>query len=313
VTTGSQGSAHDDPTTLRIVDRRHRACIEERVPGRGLLRFAYGRVGGLSVRPLFFGRSWLTRLLGWYADSRLSRRRIAPFIRDLGLDTGEFRDPPDSFATLNELFTRHLRPGARRWEPDPRVLCSPADCRLLAFEDATASQRYPVKGVRLTVAELLGGAASPVSAADFADGAVVVCRLCPADYHRFHFPAAGRTLQGWRLAGRYDSVNPLALCPGGGQLAQNCRAVSVLELAVFGAMAFVEVGAFGVARITHTHARGPFAKMDEKGCFGFGGSTLIMVFAAGAVSIDGDLLVHTAGGYETRVRAGESIGRAQES
>lgn len=299
---------HPAPGGPQVFDRRRGTCFRETVLGDGLLRLAYSApLRGVSQWVLFRHGLW-SRLLGWYADCGCSRGRIRRTIAQLGLDEGEFRDPVSSFASFNEFFFRHLRAGARPFDPAPDRLCSPADCRLLVFPRLAGATCVPVKGREFTVAGLLGpGHAAEADA--FAGGALMVCRLCPADYHRYHYPAAGRETGDWAVPGALNSVNPLALELGLKVFAENRRQVTLLDLEAYGRCAFVEVGAFGVAGIVQTHARGPFAKMAEKGYFKFGGSTLVLVFRAGAVNFDDDLCRHSAAGTEVLIRCGETIGR----
>jgi phosphatidylserine decarboxylase len=176
------------------------------------------------------------------------------------------------------------------------------------FPRLADSTCVPVKGSQFTVSDLLGPG-HEAEAAAFAGGALAVCRLCPADYHRFHYPADGRETAHWQVPGALHSVNPLAIELGLNVFAENRRQVTLLDLETYGCCAFVEVGAFGVAGIVQTHARGVFAKMAEKGYFKFGGSTLVLVFRAGAVRFDEDLCRHSAAGMEVLVRSGETIGR----
>jgi phosphatidylserine decarboxylase len=292
----------------QVFDRRRGECFRETVLGDGLMRLAYSApLRGISQWVLFRQALW-SRLLGWYADCKCSRGRIRRTIAQLGLDENEFRDPVASFGSFNEFFYRNLRVGARPFDPAPERLCSPADCRLLVFPRLEGSTCVPVKGREFTVGGLLGPGRER-EAAEFARGALIVCRLCPADYHRYHYPAAGREGADWSVPGALNSVNPLALELGLNVFAENRRQVTLLELEAYGRCAFVEVGAFGVAGIVQTHARGAFAKMAEKGYFKFGGSTLVLVFRAGAVRFDDDLCRHSAAGTEVLVRCGETIGR----
>jgi phosphatidylserine decarboxylase len=294
-----------------VFDRRRGVCFRETVFGDCWLRLAYSAPLRRPSSLLLFRRSLWSRLLGWYADSPRSRQRIAGAIAQLDLDTREFRDPVGSYATFNDFFCRHLRPDARPFDPDSASLCSPADCRLLVFPRLTGSTCIPLKGREFTVKALLGPG-HEVEAAAFEHGALAVCRLCPADYHRFHYPAAGRELGHWALPGALHSVNPLAIELGLNVFAENRRLVTLLALDGFGQCAFVEVGAFGVARIVQTHDRGAsFAKMAEKGYFAFGGSSLVLVFRAGAVAFDHDLVERSAAGMEVLVRCGETIGRIE--
>lgn len=291
-----------------VFDRRRGACFRETVLGDRWLRLAYSAPLRPLTGPVLFRRAFWSRVLGWYADRPLSRRRIAPAIAQLGIDMGEFRDPASSFRTFNEFFCRHLRPGARPFDPAPEALCSPADCRLAVVPRLSGAECVLVKGRPFTILELLGRGRE-AEAAGFAGGSLAVCRLCPADYHRFHYPAAGRETGHWTVPGALHSVNPLSLALGIRVFAENRRVVSLLELERFGRCAFVEVGAFGVARIVQTHPRGPFSKMAEKGYFAFGGSSIVMAFGPGTVAFDPDLVEHSAAGVEVLVRCGETIGR----
>jgi phosphatidylserine decarboxylase len=166
--------------------------------------------------------------------------------------------------------------------------------------------------VPFTLTALLGPG-HEATAQSFTNGALAVCRLCPADYHRFHFPAAGRELSHWEVPGALHSVNPLALDLGLNVFAENRRQVSLLDLEQFGPAAFIEVGAFGVARIVQTHPHAPFTKMAEKGYFGFGGSSLVLVFRPGALTFDPDLVEQSRTGTEVRVLCGETIARRTPS
>lgn len=72
----------------------------------------------------------------------------------------------------------------------------------------------------------------------------------------------------------------------------------------------VDVGAFGVGTIVQTCSGDTHKKGEEKGYFKFGGSTVILVFKAGAVKFDNDLVQNSSAGLETRVLCGEHIAYA---
>jgi len=295
-----------DTPGIRVFDRKRGCFITEKVLGDRWMRLAYSPVYRPLTQWLFFRTGWASRLLGRYCDSTLSRRKIRPTIEKLDIDVSEFADPVESFRTFNEFFVRRLRPDARPFDPDPGVLVSPADARTLVFPELAGGQALPVKGARITVAQLLGPRGAEF-APRFAGGTAVVARLCPADYHRYHYPAAGRTVRQWRISGRYDSVNPLVLALGIPVFRENLREVTVLEFERFGLSAMLEVGAFGVAGIVQTHTDDEFRKMQEKGYFRFGGSTIILLFRSGVLRLDPDLIERSAENIETLLRAGESI------
>ena len=294
---------------ILVRDRATGALVPEQVLGDRWLRLAYRPPLRPVCRLLLFRSLWASRLLGWYCDTRWSRRKIRPTIQALGIDESEFRDPAGSFRSFNGFFARRLREGSRPFDPTPGVLCSPADCRMLVFPRLRGDECVPVKGKAFTVRDLLSDPQEESGC--FRNGSVVVARLCPADYHRFHYPADGRHVRAWAVSGRADSVHPVALGLGLPVLTENVRCVALLELGPFGASAFVEVGAFGVARVVQTHQGEAFRKMDEKGYFAFGGSTVVLAFAPGRIDLDEDLIHSTRAGHETLVRAGETIGHAR--
>ncbi len=292
-----------------MIYHRRTGCVEqEKVLGDSLLRFAYqSAFGKLLHWPLFAGPLF-SRLLGVYADSRLSRRRIAGTVKELGIDLSEVAMPAGGFSSFNDFFTRKLKTGARPLAGNDGCLISPADCRMLVYPQLNGDCCIPVKGARFTVAELLGVEGAGL-VEEFKGGALCVCRLCPADYHRYHFPAAGQLLKTWRLRGKYHSVHPLALQRGLRVFSENVRQVSLLELKDFGKAAFIEVGAFAVASIQQTFQGTAFQRGEEKGFFAFGGSTIILILPAGRVEFSADLVEKSRENMECLVRMGEDIGQ----
>ena len=290
-----------------IFDRCSGTMQREPVLGETLLCLAYKLPVRPASRATLFKFSIFSRMLGRYADSSLSRSKIDAAIRNLGLKTEEFARPPEDFRSFNDFFTRRLKPECRPWDKNPHVLCSPADCRIACCRNLRSAARFAIKGTGFTLGRLLGkkGAAY---AKRFAEGIAVVCRLSPADCHRYYFPADCRIQEEYSIDGRLDSVNPLALRLGFPIFEENRREITMLEYDQFGPGAYVEVGAFGVGRINHTHAGIHAEKMQEKGFFAFGGSTIVLIFEKDRVKLDGDLVANSDKGFETRVKMGERIG-----
>jgi phosphatidylserine decarboxylase len=109
------------------------------------------------------------------------------------------------------------------------------------------------------------------------------------------------------VAGKYHSVNPIALAVCPDVFVENTRQITQLESGKFGSFRYLEVGAFGVGSIIQYTGTGSHLKQSEKGCFKFGGSTVILIFDNAKVKWDSDLLENTAKGYETLIRMGMSI------
>ena len=83
-----------------------------------------------------------------------------------------------------------------------------------------------------------------------------------------------------------------------------------METKHFGTAVQMEVGALLVGKISNHHRCGTFSRGTEKGCFLYGGSTIIVLLAKDRAVLT-DEWAHIAGtGEEIPVRMGDVIGRA---
>lgn len=288
---------------------RYRCRIEEEVVyGEPWLRWAYGTVSGRATLHLLAKRPIFSRWYGWRMDRPSSAARVAPFVRDFHLDPAEFADSIESFTSFNAFFYRRLRPEARPVDPDPATVVFPADGRHLGFANLQASDTFFLKGQRFDLDTFLGDAAL---SRRYAGGAAVFSRLCPVDYHRFHFPVPGtpgpaRLVNGWLW-----SVNPVALRRNLGFLWENRRWLCEIESPTAGRVLMAEIGATNVGSARHTFQPGrPVLKGAEKGYFRFGGSAVLTLFEPGRVALDEDLLTQSAQGRELYAHVGDHLGRA---
>jgi len=134
-------------------------------------------------------------------------------------------------------------------------------------------------------------------------------RLCPTDYHRFHFIDSGICGESLKINGDYYSVNPIALSKVPEIFCRNERQWSIFDTENFGRVLYIEVGATCVGSIIQTYKPKMFVtKGDEKGYFKFGGSTIIIMFKKDKVKIDNEIIYQTQNGFETKVLMGEEIG-----
>ncbi len=295
------------PDRVRYRERSTGEIHTEQVPAERWLRWLYWTRSGRVCAPGLFVPGLISTLLGWWQKSRWSRRDIRRFAALHGVNLDEMADPPAQLDSFNAFFTRRLKPGVRSFAAEPDVLCSPADGRALVFPCLNDGMDFPVKGARVTPAELLN---DRELAAAYDRGAALVVRLAPVDYHRFHFIDDALARPSRDIAGRRDSVNPIAQRRVPTVFARNKRSVTPLETTGFGPVVQVEIGAFGVASIVQTYSAGPVARGQEKGYFQFGGSALVLLFRQDTIVFDKDLEVDSAAGLETRVRTGEQLGRA---
>jgi phosphatidylserine decarboxylase len=286
---------------------RHTGRIEEEdvYGGRGV-RLAYASPIGPLLRLATARTACFSRLCGFWMSRPASRRQVRPFIERFGIDEGELEKRPEEFTSFNDFFIRRLRPGARPIDEDPDSVVFPADGRHLGFASLSKGDGVFVKGQRFELRELLQ---DDGLAERYRDGAAVLSRLCPVDYHRFHFPVAGTPRRSRPLGGRLDSVNPIALRRRLGVLFENRRLLTTLTTEAFGMVTMVEVGATCVGSIVETYlAEAPADKGAEKGYFQLGGSAIVTLFERDRLRLAPDLLEHSAERRELYAHVGAPLG-----
>ena len=294
---------------IRYFHRMNNRIETERVYGEGAVRWLYGARSGRLVAAAVAAGSLVSTVYGMVQNSPWSRRKIAPFVERFGIDLDEFlpgeggtaRRPYRSF---NDFFIRKFKPGCRHFASAPGDLPAFCEGRYHGYDRVREGDSVPVKGRYLRAGGLL---AREEWGERFVDGPLLLARLCPTDYHRFHFPAEGRIIDHYRIDGLYHSVNPLALKKKGEIFCLNKREVSILETEDFGKLAYVEIGALCVGAIVQTFTGTEFVRGQEKGYFLFGGSTVIVMGTAGAWRPSEDILENTGRGLETYVRLGDTV------
>jgi phosphatidylserine decarboxylase len=295
------------PAPISFYNRYTASHEQEAIYGEAPLRFVYENPFGRGLLELLVKRGWFSRWYGWRMNQAGSSRRVAPFIANYGLDVSEFADPVDSFRSFNEFFYRRLKPEARPIAAEGVVF--PADGRHLGFQNVAEISGVFVKGQRFDIPALLGDAAL---AARYREGTLVLSRLCPVDYHRFHFPCAGTPGSPRLINGPLYSVSPVALRRRLAYLWENKRVLTELTTPDLGTVLIIEIGATNVGSIVQTFTPGqPVTKGAEKGYFKFGGSSTITLFEPGKVKLADDLIAHSAEQRELYARMGD--GMAQQA
>ncbi|QJB57097.1 phosphatidylserine decarboxylase [Pseudodesulfovibrio sp. zrk46] len=291
---------------IEYKDRTSGALRKEIVPGEKWLQWLYHNPVGKIALSAVVKRKCLSEWYGGRMDLPSSTERIPEFVQNLNINMGEATRPMDDYTSFNDFFIRELKPGARPIDEDPNSVVSPADGKVLAFDGITGLDSFFVKGQEFNLDSFLR---DPNLTRQFEGGTLLIIRLAPVDYHRFHFPADGIVSESRIIDGDYYSVSPYAVKDRLSVYWENKRARSVLRTKHAGAMVLCEVGATMVGSIVQTHkANTEVEKGQEKGWFKFGGSTVIMLLEKGKVRIDKDLLDNTRQGYETSIRMGERVG-----
>ena len=287
---------------IRYFNRHTGQTETEKVYGEGFLSWTYNHPLGAVALNAAVKRPFFSAWYGRRMSTPESSVRVAPFIETYGLDPSDFADPADSYASFNEFFYRKLKPSARPVDPDEASVVFPADGRHLGFNRASEIDGVFVKGQKFDLPALLGDADL---ATKYADGALILSRLCPVDYHRFHFPAAGVPGETRLIDGPLFSVSPIALRKHLSYLWKNKRTVTKLETQRFGTVLLLEIGATCVGTIRQTFTPGQaVAKGAEKGFFAFGGSSTITIFEPGAVRLETDLAENSSQQTELYAQVG---------
>lgn len=279
----------------------------EQVLGEKCLTWVYGSTLGKLSLFLLVKRSFFSKFFGWLKNRPQSKKEIIPFIERFGINTGEILLPLDQFKNFNEFFYRQLKQGARPVPEDENAIVFPADARHMGWKDASEIQDVFVKNQQFDLSALLD---SKELADLYAKGSIVLSRLCPVDYHRFHFPCDGTPGAPRLISGSLVSVSPYALRKHLSWLWSNKRALTIIETKKLGKVAMLEVGATNMGSIIQTYA--PLKTVqrgDEKGYFAFGGSTVMTFFEPGKIQLSPDLLAATARQMELYAHQGDAMGQ----
>jgi phosphatidylserine decarboxylase len=303
-------------TEIHVRDRASGKTFTEQVYGGGFLKLLYGnslvaRLLYYTLLPLLTHFTLFSRFYGWLQRRPASKKKVLPFIQKYGVDSSEFLDPPDSFDSFNAFFIRHLKPTARPIDQDPMEAILPADARFLFHQQIGDCSGFVVKGQKFELSTFLQD--RPL-AERYTNGSMVMARLCPTDYHRYHFPCDCVPSAPKLINGYLSSVNPIALKRNIDIFSENKRIVTTLKTQDFGTVIVVQVGATNVGSIHCTYRpEKPYCKGDEMGYFSFGGSSLILLFEEGKIIFDKDLQSPDNPFQEVRALMGQSMGRAPNS
>lgn len=287
----------------------------EKVYKNEALRFLYGdhwlsQHMSAAILPMIAKLPYFSQLYGFLQKQSSSAKKILPFIKHFEVDASEFLDPVDSFSCFNDFFIRKLKAESRPIATGASVAIIPADGRYYFYPDISKTDGFIVKGKKFCLEALLQ---DRELAHKYAEGSMVLARLCPSDYHRYHFACNGTPGETKLINGWLFSVNPMAIKKNLDIFTENKRTLCEINTDAFGKMLYMEVGATCVGSIQETYAPGIWQpKGAEKGYFEFGGSSLILLFEKNAIQFDADLIEATKEGFEIRCLFGQSMGTANK-
>jgi len=262
-------------------------------------------------------RAAVTRFMGWFSkieNPYLCAASIALWRLFSDLDLSEAKK--SEFKSLHDCFTRELKEGLRRFDPDPHLVTSPSDAIVGAHGSVEDTELFQIKGAPYSLKDLLG---LDELVDTHRNGRFVTLRLTSSMYHRFHAPADLHVERVTFISGDTWNVNPIALKRIEKLFCKNERAVIETHLSSGEAFTIVPVAAILVAslrlhcigRTLNAQTKGPTVfpcdvsvkKGDELGWFEHG-STIILLMP--------DRFEFCANVREgARIKAGEPLLRKQ--
>jgi phosphatidylserine decarboxylase len=298
---------------IQYFNRSEKKIEVEKVYGDAFIKLLYQSAAGKLLSPIFANKL-LSKAYGQLQSSMVTQLKVPKFVKNFNIDLNEYEagsvevdNKELSYKNFNEFFIRKFKKGKRKFVQDSNVLPACCEARYFGYDKIDDDVLVPVKGKYLNAAQLIGDAEK---AKPFEGGSLVIARLCPVDYHRYHYPDSGKTIESFPIHGQFHSVNPIALKNRPEIFIANERRVSILETKNFGKLAYIEVGAAMVGKIIQSHDEDKsFRRGQEKGYFLFGGSTVIVIGEQGRWTPSEDIVTNTRQGIETYLQLGDAMGQ----
>lgn len=294
---------------LQVYNRQNKTVETEHIVGKKYLQWLYYKTSGNFFLERIVKRKLASKFYGVLKNRKKSKKKIRDFIEENKIAEEEFLQKVSEYKNFNEFFYRKLKPEARIINPEIDVLSSPADGRVFIYENIETDKIVEIKGMAFNLAQLVG---SEESISEYNKGTMIIVRLNPTDYHRFHFPDSGIPGKTKEIKGAYYSVNTGVLDRIDNIYLKNKRTVTEFNTENFGKALYMEIGATFVGTIVQTFESGKkVVKGEEKGYFKFGGSTVIIFLKKDTFTPDEDIMEYTRKKIETLVKMGESLGKAK--
>jgi phosphatidylserine decarboxylase len=162
------------------------------------------------------------------------------------LDEAELEKPLEQFRSINELFTRGVKPELRPFPERTDQFLSPVDGTVQDAGRMDHDSVMTIKGIRYTLNSLC----PETDTAPFHDGHFAILFLSPRDCHRVFTPAEGFLQQLVHVPGHRLLVHPPYQTPEFPVFSLNERLVMQLDTPL-GKCLLILVAGWGVGHITH--------------------------------------------------------------
>lgn len=255
--------------------------------------------------------SWFIEFVdarGQYLKTKASGATLDKWMAYPDVHIDDYVIPEKGFVSFNDFFLRKLKQNARPLGGKGvlSVIVSPADGSICEIYAKDLDSNFKVKRDVINIRQTLNNS---FYADRFIGGKVFDILLWFTDYHHFHAPVSGKIVEVGEYAGSYNY--DFANVDWYRELARHKRTCYIIDSEDFGLVAMIPVGFWGVGSIISEVQAGDYVeKGQEMGHFGYGGSSILLVFEPGAVEMSLPIPVRKSGdeGYPIKVR--QKIGTA---
>ena len=222
-------------------------------PNKGLLFLYNTRLGRIFLK-LIFINSFVSKVVGWFMDTKLSCVMIKKFIKSNNIDMSEYEDK--KYTSFNDFFTRKVKVEKRVFDDNKNSLSSPCDSYVTHYK-ITDDLLFNVKNSLYSLSSILD---DDKLAKKYANGDLIIFRLTPSNYHRYHYFDDGKMLYNKKIKGKFHTVNPIVYDKYE-VFKENTREYSVLKTKRFGKVIYMQVGALLVGKINNYNKN--FSKYEK--------------------------------------------------
>lgn len=275
--------------------------IEEETITEKIYPILFGNpIGRFLTKPLT--NPIVSKFMGAVLDSRLSVILTLPYKKIHNIDMKRYK--PQFYESFNAFFMRETKEEYRVIDEEIGSMIAPAEGRVLLYP-ITEQQTITVKGAEYSISSLLK---SKELAAQYTEGTAMVLHLSGENSHHYCYVADGIKGKNHFLQGSLQPFHPM-IHEQVKTYWENSREFCRIRTEEFGEVIQMEVGALSVGRIYNLQESvANVKKGEEKGCFAYGGSAIVVLFQKDKVDFDADLVENSKEGIETLVELGEKVG-----
>ncbi len=142
-------------TSIKFINRLSGEIHQEIVPSEKWLKWLYFKPLGKLALNVLVKRKFLSEWYGRKMDSPASSSKIPEFINNLKIDMSEASQPTEAFKTFNDFFIRELKPEVRPIDSSENSIVSPADGKIVAFNNMDSMDTFFAKGQEFSLESFL--------------------------------------------------------------------------------------------------------------------------------------------------------------